>query len=131
MTGLIIATHGEMAKAALGVAEMLMGEQEAVETIGFNMGDSLEVLLNRFQDALQALESCEEILIMTDIKGGSPCNAATVMKSQRPDVRVIAGVSVPMLVQFFENRYSGMPVAESVATVLEAGQSSISEITII
>ena len=129
MTGLILATHGDLAGAALGVAEMLMGEQEAVETIGFHMGDSLEVLLERFKNAFEVLRDCEHILIATDIRGGSPCNAATVMKTQHENARVIAGLSVPVLVQFFEDRTNAVAFDESIETVLEVGQASVCEIT--
>lgn len=130
MRGLIIATHGALAKSALEVAQMLTGEQEAVETIGFCMGDSLEVLLQRFADALHGLQGCEEILIVTDLKGGSPCNAATVMKSQNANVRVLAGLSIPMLIQFFEDRTNGLGMDESVQTILDVSQISACEIVI-
>ena len=93
MTGLIIATHGDLAASALEAAELLVGEQEQVETIGFRPGDSLELLLERFTQAIKRLEECEEILVLTDIKGGSPCNAATVMKAKNPKLRVVAGLS--------------------------------------
>lgn len=130
MTGLIIATHGELAKAALEAVQMLAGEQEAVKTIGFCMGDSLEMLLQRYMDALHALKSCEDILIVTDLKGGSPCNAATVMKSQNANVRVLAGLSIPMLIQFFEDRTNGLTLEESVETILEVSQISACEIVL-
>ena len=97
MTGLIIATHGDLAASALEAAELLVGEQEQVETIGFRPGDSLELLLERFTQAIKRLEDCEEILVLTDIKGGSPCNAATVMKAKNPKLRVVAGLSIPLM----------------------------------
>ena len=128
MTGLILATHGTMASAALDVAQMLMGEQEAVQTIGFHMGDSLELLLQRFAEAFAALDDCEDILVVTDIRGGSPCNAATVMKTQHENARVIAGLSIPILVQFFENRENAIPFNESVDAVIEVGQASVGEV---
>lgn len=130
MTGLIIATHGEMAQAALNVVEMFTGTQENVETIGFLPGDSLEVLLSRFQKALENLAACEEVLIATDLKGGSPCNAATVMKMQKPNIRVIAGFSIPVLIQFFEDRTNSMQLTESMETLLDVGKISLCEITI-
>lgn len=56
MTGLIIATHGDLAASALEAVELLVGEQEQVETIGFRLGDSLELLLERFTQAIKRLE---------------------------------------------------------------------------
>ena len=128
MTGLILATHGAMASATLEAAQLLMGEKEAVQTIGFSMGDSLEMLLQRFSDAFAALQDCEHILIVTDIRGGSPCNAATVMKAQHPNARVLAGLSLPILVQFFEDRDNALSFDASVENIVEAGQASVCEI---
>ena len=130
MTGLIIATHGDLAASALEAAELLVGEQEQVETIGFRPGDSLELLLERFTQAIQRLEECEEILVLTDIKGGSPCNAATVMKAKNPKLRVVAGLSIPLLAQFFESKANGETLADSIDELIEIGKFSIREITL-
>ena len=130
MTGLIIATHGDLAASALEAAELLVGEQEQVETIGFRPGDSLELLLERFTQAIKRLEECEEILVLTDIKGGSPCNAATVMKAKNPKLRVVAGLSIPLLAQFFECKANGETLADSIDELIEIGKFSIREITL-
>lgn len=130
MTGLIIATHGDLAASALEAAELLVGEQEQVETIGFRPGDSLELLLERFTQAVKRLEECEEILVLTDIKGGSPCNAATVMKAKNPKLRVVAGLSIPLLAQFFESNANGETLADSIDELIEIGKFSIREITL-
>ena len=130
MTGLIIATHGDLASSALEAAELLVGEQEQVETIGFRPGDSLELLLERFTQAIKQLEECEEILVLTVIKGGSPCNAATVMKAKNPKLRVVAGLSIPLLAQFFESKANGETLADSIDELIEIGKFSIREITL-
>ena len=130
MTGLIIATHGDLAASALEAAELLVGEQEQVETIGFRQGNSLELLLERFTQAIKRLEECEEILVLTDIKGGSPCNAATVMKAKNPKLRVVAGLSIPLLAQFFESKANGETLADSIDELIEIGKFSIREITL-
>lgn len=130
MTGLIIATHGDLAASALEAAELLVGDQEQVETIGFRPGDSLELLLERFTQAIKRLEECEEILVLTDIKGGSPCNAATVMKAKNPKLRVVAGLSIPLLAQFFESNANGETLADSIDELIEIGKFSIREITL-
>lgn len=130
MTGLIIATHGDLAASALEAAELLVGEQEQVETIGFRPGNSLELLLERFTQAIKRLEDCEEILVLTDIKGGSPCNAATVMKAKNPKLRVVAGLSIPLLAQFFESKANGETLADSIDELIEIGKLSIREITL-
>lgn len=128
MIGLILASHGEMAEAALRSAEMLIGEQEKVEVIGFFPGESTEMLLERFDRALCRLEDCDELLAMVDLQGGSPCNAATVMKMQHPKLHVIAGFNLPLILQFFEWRSMGLSLAEQESQLPEIGRISLTEI---
>lgn len=130
MIGLILASHGDFSKAALASAEMLIGEQEKVEVIGFFPGESLETLLERFTSALERLADCDELLAMVDIQGGSPCNAATVMKMQHPKLHVIAGFSLPLILQFFEWRSMGTPLSEQLSELTEVGRISLNEITL-
>ena len=83
-----------------------------------------------FTQAIKRLEECEEILVLTDIKGGSPCNAATVMKAKNPKLRVVAGLSIPLLAQFFESKANGETLADSIDELIEIGKFSIREITL-
>lgn len=129
MTGLILATHGDFSKAILNAAEMLMGEQEQVCTICFHAGDTLDTLFEAYRSALQQLADCEDILILTDLMGGSPCNAGSVLRATEPKIRIIAGLNMPLLVQFFESRMSGVAMNIWFDTLLEVGRCGVTEIT--
>lgn len=128
MIGLILASHGSLSASALASAEMLIGEQEKVEVIGFFPGESTETLLERFRSALANLSDCDELLAMVDLQGGSPCNAAIVMKMQQSRLHVIAGFSLPLLLQFFEWRSMGTPLPEQLPELVEVGRISLTEI---
>ncbi|EDM98776.1 PTS system fructose IIA component [Pseudoflavonifractor capillosus ATCC 29799] len=129
MTGVILAAHGTMAFSALELAEMLTGEKERVECIGFQAGDSLENLLERFQAAIDALGTENGILILTDLKGGSPCNAATLMQKTRENIRTVYGFSIPMLLQAFEGREETDDLDELAEGVLEVGAFAMGKIS--
>ncbi len=53
MAGIIIATHGNMAKAMLESAELIVGKQENVETLGLNYGDSIDEFSRRLEDGIE------------------------------------------------------------------------------
>lgn len=128
MTGVIIAAHGSMAKAMLELAEMLAGEREGVQTIGFEPGDSLDMLIERFTTALGAAETGGGVVILADIKGGSPCNVATLMQKTKNNVRVVHGVNVPMLLQVLDDREAGATLEEITENAVEIGKFGIKAI---
>ena len=124
MIGVIIATHGTMAGAALDLCKMLTGEKEKVETIGFYPGEGLEELMEKYEQAIAALDG--PTLILTDIKGGSPCNVAMVMEKLHENVRVISGFNVPLLLHLFDIREDTEDMEELMEEAVTVGKSSVS-----
>ena len=124
MTGVIIAAHGNLAQAALEMCEMLTGKKEQVRTIAFCPGDSLEMLLESYEEALAAL-GAQPVLIVTDIKGGSPCNVAMAMQSMHANVRVLTGFSVPLLLHIFDTREETQELEELAEDAIETGKSAM------
>ena len=128
MIGVILAAHGSMAASALELAELLHGSAERVECISFRPGDSLEQLLERYQAAAAALGTEQGILILTDLKGGSPCNVATLLQKTMKNVRTVYGFNVPMLLQAFEGRTRTEDLDELTEDVLGIGKFAIGAI---
>lgn len=125
MTGIILAAHGTLAKAALETVELLSGEKERVVCISFQPGDSLDLLIARFQEAIGRLGSGEGLLIVTDIKGGSPCNVATLMQKTGENIRTLYGLNVGMLLQAFESRDDGAALEELARAAEQSGKVSV------
>lgn len=125
MTGLIISAHGKLASAMLETVEMLTGTQENVRTIGFCPGDSLETLIEAYECALREL-NCDGALILTDIRGGSPNNVALAMQKNHPEVRVIAGVNVPMALHILDMR-DELALEDLAREAIDIGRRSIEE----
>ena len=129
MVGLILATHGTMAAAALDVASML-GEQEKVSCISFLAGDSLETLMDRFQTAIAELGTVDGVLILTDLKGGSPCNVATLYQKTTSNVQALYGFNVPMLLELLDAREQTSALDKLVQAALDAGAREMGSIVI-
>lgn len=97
MTTLLIVAHAPLATALAQVAAHAFPEC-ATELRGIDVdpGASGEEALRRVHEAVAALPG--EILILTDVFGATPCNAAREVARQAGErVRVAAGVNVPML----------------------------------
>lgn len=123
-----MAAHGALAKAALETVELLSGEKERVVSISFQPGDSMDLLIARFQEAIGKLGSEEGLLIVTDIRGGSPCNVATLMQKTGENIRTVYGLNVGMLLQAFESRDDGATLEALAYQAVQSGQISVGQI---
>jgi mannose PTS system EIIA component len=110
MARLFIVAHAPLASALRAVA------QHAYPDCGAGT-DALDVLPGDAADAVEAhiraqLAAPGEVLILADVFGATPCNAA-LAAADGARVRVVAGVSVPMLWRTL--CYQALPLDELVA----------------
>lgn len=122
MIGLILVTHGNLAKEFLAATEHVVGPQERVAAICIGAEEDMEV---RRKDIEAAIEACDEgqgVIMLTDMFGGTPSNLAISLL--RPNVEVIAGVNLPMLIKLASVRKT-MKVAAAVEAAQEAGRKYI------
>ncbi len=100
-----------------------MGPQSHIETITIGPDDDIERRRQDIVDAVAAVNSGGGVVILTDMFGGTPSNLAiSVMTS--PDIEVVAGINLPMLVKLATVR-GEVPMGEAVAQAQEAGRKYI------
>lgn len=105
MVGILIVTHGNFGTELLKSAELIIGKQENVETLGLNHGDSVDELYKKVKEAIQKLDTGGGVLILTDLFGGSPSNvAAASLKGNKTGVESVSGVNLPMLIEALDSR---------------------------
>ncbi len=96
MRNYIVVSHAYMAQGIVSSLKMIMGEQTAVDYIcGYVDGN--EDLDSAIQAKLAAIPADHEILIFTDLFGGSANNAVLRVTARREHVHVIAGVNLALL----------------------------------
>lgn len=100
----IILTHGNLGKALLDTTKKIVGPVEGINTIS-NELVSLKDLVTNLDSVVSDWED-NEILIMADFFGGSCWHAAQVIKRNRPNVALISGVNLPMMLAFVNKRES-------------------------
>ncbi|MEJ6006046.1 PTS fructose transporter subunit IIA [Paucibacter sp. AS339] len=95
MPGLLLIAHAPLASAMKAVAEHTFpncAPQLAVLDVSPEMSaEAVEAAARALLDKAGHVEA----LVLTDVFGATPCNAA--MRLQGPHVRVLSGVNVPML----------------------------------
>lgn len=103
MIGGIILTHGPIAQALIKAAEEILGK--VTNIYGFSTSDlSMEAISQRMDEIFSKKDWTKETLIFVSLKGGSCWNAA-LMKKQHPNIEVISGVNLSMILSFLTKRH--------------------------
>ncbi len=106
MVDVIIVSHGNYAKALVESSELIMGEQERVHAIGFMLGENVDELRARIEKKIEDLKKKypeDGLLILTDIKSGSPFNAVTFLMQNHRFIH-ITGVNLPIFIEIIGTR---------------------------
>ncbi|OGC41460.1 hypothetical protein A2Y85_05915 [candidate division WOR-3 bacterium RBG_13_43_14] len=95
----IIIGHGDFAQAMMNTAKQIVGEQDQVDIIS-NTGQSCSGLVQIIERSLNA-EPKSEIIIFLDLPGGSCTISCYNLLRKQPDLNIICGLNLPMLIEFF------------------------------
>jgi mannose/fructose/sorbose-specific phosphotransferase system IIA component len=125
--GVVIASHGDLAQALISSAEMIVGAQEGVVTVCLDPQDNLEACHDQLCSAIDGVQSEAGVIVLIDLFGGTPGNAAVLGLRERT-YSVVAGANLPMLLEVLMSRGSGISVKELTDIALQAGQSSIIDV---
>ena len=103
MIGLVLVTHGGLAKEFQLALEHVVGPQLQVETISIGPDDDMEQRRQDILEAVTRVNSGTGAIILTDMFGGTPSNLSiSVMEPGM--IEVIAGVNLPMLIKLASAR---------------------------
>lgn len=106
MKGLVVAAHANMAEELLRACELIIGPLPRARAISVCRENSVDDIRQLFSDAIDEVGADGAgVLIMTDMLGGTPANIG--MSFLSPDrVDLLTGVSLPMLLKFFNSKES-------------------------
>lgn len=119
MIGLVIVSHGQLASEFLAALEHVVGKQHHACSICIGADDDMDVRRQDIREAVQAVDTGQGVLILTDMFGGTPSNLAlSLLEKDRVDV--LAGVNLPMLIKIAQARNTAS-LAALAAEGLDAG----------
>lgn len=94
---LILMSHGNMAAEIVQSAKMIVGEIEAA-VVSMTEIDGMSGTTEKLTQLLTPMGN-EPVLIVADLKGGTPCNVAMMQMSERPNLRVLSGLNLAMVIE--------------------------------
>jgi mannose PTS system EIIA component len=123
MIGIVLVTHGRLAVEFRAALEHVVGPQQQIDAVTIGPNDDGEQCRKDIIEAVKRVDSGDGVAILTDMFGGTPSNLAISVMS-RPNVEVLAGINLPMLVKLAKVRDEA-PLSEAVAAAQESGRKYI------
>jgi PTS system mannose-specific IIA component len=124
MIGIVLVTHGNLAREFLSAMEHVVGKQAQARAISIGPDDDMEERRAEILKAAEDVDTGDGTIVLTDMFGGTPSNLA-ISIMDRAKVEVLAGVNLPMLIKLASVRVSE-PLASAVAKARDAGIKYIS-----
>lgn len=118
MIGLVIVTHGGLAKAFVEALEHVVGPKENVRAVCIYPQDNADKHRANILKMVEEVDSGQGVILLTDLFGGTPSNLAISALGVKP-VEVIAGINLPMLV-----RLARLPEGTSLKEAVHEGQEA-------
>lgn len=119
----IMATHGNFAKGIKESTELILGEFENLEALccytetNFNLDNEIEKILKN--------HSKEEIIVVTDIAGGSVNNGFLQRIGENKNLHIISGLNLPLMIELLNEQENYNSAKELILNSLKEIASEI------
>lgn len=126
MIGLLIITHETLGAAYTRLAEHFFPHFDFhhVAILNVETDDDHENIIRRAQERLPKLDRGHGVLVLTDIFGATPCNAALKLIAHGK-FAIITGLNAPMLIKAVSYSGKSESLSEFVEIVKQAGIDGI------
>jgi PTS system mannose-specific IIA component len=103
--GVVVVTHGQLATELVNSAEMIVGDLPQFTAVSIGWHDDVDHAREEIGRAIERVQASAggteaepaDVLVLTDMFGGTPANLGVTFVSDR--VEVITGVNLPMLIK--------------------------------
>lgn len=109
MSELVLISHGDFCHELKKSAEMIMGPQDNIHTVGLLPSEGPEDFQKKFQDTIATLD---DYTVFADLMGGTPCNVASrLLMEGTAKFDLYAGMNLPMVISFINGAMLGVEPA--------------------
>jgi len=123
MIGVVIVSQGGLGKEFLSAAEHVVGPQSGVCAVCLDWNSEVGECGKHIHQAVVDVDSGDGVIIVADMMGGTPCNLA-VAEMSGPEVEVIGGLNLPMLLKLLTSRDSS-DIKATASAVEQTGRTHI------
>lgn len=123
MVRFIVATHGKFAEGIKTSIELIIGNIDNLEilncytTQSFNLKEEVEFILKKYPK--------EELIVLTDIFGGSVNNEFLENISNYKNLNIVSGVNLPLILTLIEKQNDYDSIKELIRESIEECSNSL------
>ena len=99
MLGLLVVTHGDVAKELVDSVRKIVGQIKNFEAVSIDWNNDVDEATRRIEEARERVDGGQGVLLLTDMFGGTPTNLALSML-EPGKLEIVTGVNLPMLIKF-------------------------------
>jgi mannose PTS system EIIA component len=120
MIGMVLVTHGRLAREFKSALEHVVGPQRQLGVITIDPDDDMDGRRQDIMDAIHSVDSGEGVVVLTDMFGGTPSNLA-ISAMNGSNVEVVAGINLPLLIKLASVR-EDKKLSDAVLCAQESGR---------
>ena len=120
MIGIVVVTHGALAGELVNATRTIVGDIPAIAAVSIGWTDDMNSAREAIAQAVAEVGG-GEVLILTDMFGGTPTNLSLPFLSRR--VEIVTGVNLPMLIKVTSLREGEL--ADVARAVRDQGKGAI------
>lgn len=103
MVSLLITGHGKFSEGLYSSLKMVVGVNDNIQYVNFIEGESSESLKEKLKKTINnLLKTSEQVICLTDVKGGTPFRLCCEISLENGNVMVMAGANIPLLFHLTE-----------------------------
>lgn len=124
MIGALIVTHGNLAHELLNAARQIEADVAGIEAVPLEWNDTVDEAREKIRVALERLSADRDVIIFTDMFGGTPSNISLSFL-EKGRIEIVTGVNLPMIVKFATVKTEAKDVATLAHVISEKGSKAI------
>lgn len=129
MVGILIVSHGNLAKAMLECVDMLVGIPEQFAGLGIENGEDPEAFYQKLREKAAELDTGDGIVALVDLYGGTPNNNVARLSMER-NIRIITGMNLPMVMAAAMERDETSSQQELIESLIKTASGEVMEFRI-
>src|ERR1700710_1154590 len=122
--------HAELPDGIRPAVEIIMGSEERLATVQLGPAADPAAISREIEQALDGMDVDPDAgaLVLADLPGGSPSNAAAAVFLKHRHLRLVAGLSLPMALEVLGDRF-GRTAQELADVAVAAGQQGTVDVS--
>jgi mannose PTS system EIIA component len=123
----ILVGHGGYPDGVRDAAEMILGAQPRVAAVSLPPNGSTEQLADEVRAAADRLaDGGAGALVLADLMGGSPANAVGLLALRNPELHLVSGLNLPMVLEVLTS--TADTAAELAGVAERAGRDGVIDV---